>query len=156
MTDIRRVGIDLAKRIFHVTATDQGGRVLERKSLRRKGLNKYLALLAPGCTVAMESCGSANHWGRYAKSLGTSMVFETDALMRWACAEPFRARKPRCFHREAGYMSATDSILGITRTSPVASAGRTIYDVLPSTPAVPSGPRGHAYTAPRHPRDESW
>ena len=70
MTDSKRVGIDLAKRIFHVTATDEGGRVLERKSLRRKGLRTYLALLPPGCIVAMESCGSANHWGRYAKNLG--------------------------------------------------------------------------------------
>ena len=35
MTDIRRVGIDLAKKIFHVTVVDENGAVLERKCLRR-------------------------------------------------------------------------------------------------------------------------
>ena len=70
MTDITRVGIDLAKKIFHVTAMDESGRVLERKRFRRAQLQSYLALLPSGCVVAMEACGSAHHWGRLAESLG--------------------------------------------------------------------------------------
>ncbi|MCY3819338.1 MAG: IS110 family transposase [Gammaproteobacteria bacterium] len=70
MTNIARVGIDLAKQVFHVTALDDSGAVMERKKLRRAGLQSYLALLPRGCVVAMEACGSANHWGRFAARHG--------------------------------------------------------------------------------------
>ena len=70
MTDVKRVGIDLAKMIFHVTAVDERGELVERKRFRRAGLHSYLTLLPPGCVVAMETCGSAHHWGRLAMSLG--------------------------------------------------------------------------------------
>ena len=70
MTDITRVGIDLAKKIFHVTAMDADGRILERKRFRRARLHSYLALLPAGRVVAMEACAGAHHWGRLAESLG--------------------------------------------------------------------------------------
>ena len=70
MTDIRRVGIDLAKKNFHLTAVDEGGEVVERKRLRRAGLHSYLTMLPRGCVVAMEACASAHHWGRLAARLG--------------------------------------------------------------------------------------
>ena len=71
MDKVTRVaGIDLAKRIFHVTAVDAEGTVLERKRLRRAGLQSYLAQLPAGSVVAMEACGSAHHWGRLARRLG--------------------------------------------------------------------------------------
>ena len=63
MDKVARVGIDLAKKVFHVTAVDAAGAVLERKRLRRAGLQSYLALLPPGCTVAMEACGGAHQLG---------------------------------------------------------------------------------------------
>ena len=74
MSDIKRVGIDLAKSVFHMTAVDESGAVVERKRLRRKGLRAYLALLPPGCAVAMEACGSANHWGRLARRQGQEVL----------------------------------------------------------------------------------
>ena len=70
MDKVSRVGIDLAKRVFHVTAVDADGAVLERRKLRRAGLQSYLALLPAGCTVAMEACGGAHHWGRLAARHG--------------------------------------------------------------------------------------
>ena len=70
MADAERIGIDLGKRVFHVTAADGAGRVLERKRLGRAGLRRCLALLPPGTVVAMEACGSAHHWARHARSLG--------------------------------------------------------------------------------------
>ena len=70
MNDIRRVGIDLAKKVFHVTAVDERGGVVERRRLRRAGLQSYLARLPRGCVVAMEACGSAHHWGRLAGQHG--------------------------------------------------------------------------------------
>ncbi len=70
VNDIRRVGIDLAKKVFHVTAVDGRGEVVERKRTRRAGLQSYLTKLPEGCVVAMEACGSAHHWGRLAERLG--------------------------------------------------------------------------------------
>ena len=66
MDKVSRVGIDLAKKVFHVTAVDGGGTVLERKRLRRAGLQSYLSRLPTGCVIAMEACGGAHHWGRLA------------------------------------------------------------------------------------------
>ena len=66
MSNVTRVGIDLAKKVFHLTATNDDGEVVERKRLRRAGLQSYLAQLPRGCAVAMEACGSAHHWGRLA------------------------------------------------------------------------------------------
>ena len=74
MTDINRVGIDLAKTVFHVTAVDEAGVVVERKRFRRAGLHSYLTLLPPGCLVAMEACGSAHHWARLALHLGHKVL----------------------------------------------------------------------------------
>ena len=74
MTDIKRVGIDLAKTVFHVTAVDEAGAVVARKRFRRAGLHSYLTLLPPGCLVAMEACGSAHHWARLALHLGHKVL----------------------------------------------------------------------------------
>ena len=49
-----------------MSATNDDGEVVERKRLRRAGLQSYLAQLPEGSTVAMEACGSAHHWGRLA------------------------------------------------------------------------------------------
>ena len=70
MSEITRVAVDLAKRIFHVTAVDDDGNVVERRRLRRPGLQSYLARLPRGCIVAMEACGGAHHWGRLAARHG--------------------------------------------------------------------------------------
>ena len=70
MDKVARVGIDLAKRVFHLTAVDADGTALERRKLRRTGLESYLALLPAGCAVAMEACGGAHHWGRLAARHG--------------------------------------------------------------------------------------
>ncbi len=70
MGNVTRVGIDLAKKVFHVTAVDGAGAVVDRKQLRRAGLQSYLTQLPMGCMVAMEACGSAHHWVRVAMRLG--------------------------------------------------------------------------------------
>lgn len=74
MTDIRRVGMDLGKKVFHVTAVDDSGAVVERKRLRRAGLQSYLTMLPRGGVVAMETCGSAHYWGRFVASLGHQVL----------------------------------------------------------------------------------
>ena len=70
MENVARVGIDLAKQVFHLTAVDAGGEVVERRRLRRSGLRSYLSELPRGSVVAMESCGGAHHWARFAERAG--------------------------------------------------------------------------------------
>ena len=74
-------GIDLAKKIFHVTAVDERGELVERKRFRRAGLQSYLTLLPTGCVVAMEACGSAHHWGRLALRLGHRVLLMSPHLV---------------------------------------------------------------------------
>ena len=70
MKEIKRIGVDLGKRVFHVTAVDAKGGIVERRGLRRAGLRSYLAKLPAGREVVMEVCGGAHHWGRLASRLG--------------------------------------------------------------------------------------
>jgi transposase len=67
MTSI--IGIDLGKRAFHVHGVDERGRKTVQKVLTRSQLRRFLGSQPP-CTVAMEACGSAHHWSRYAAKLG--------------------------------------------------------------------------------------
>jgi transposase len=71
MNEIITVGIDLAKEVFAVCILDHRGAVVERKVLRRAAFERWAGTLAP-CTVAMEACGSAHHWGRYFAARGHS------------------------------------------------------------------------------------
>ncbi len=67
MTEITLVGIDLAKNVFQLCATDGSGRIIlcqvdtnqSNLSLRRAGLLSELSALPP-CVVAMEACGGAH------------------------------------------------------------------------------------------------
>jgi transposase len=58
---IKFVGIDLAKRSFHLYAVDGEGRAVLSRKLTRARLSVVVAQL-PACTIAMEACGSAHHW----------------------------------------------------------------------------------------------
>lgn len=69
LSSVTRVGLDLAKHIFHVHAADASGRVVVARSLRRREVVRFFASLPP-CLVGMEACGSAHHWGRELIALG--------------------------------------------------------------------------------------
>ena len=84
MDEITTVGIDLAKEVFAVCVLDARGAVLERKVLRRAGFERWAAALSR-CTVAMEACGSAHHWGRYFAARG-----HTARLIAAEFVVPFR------------------------------------------------------------------
>ena len=66
---IKVLGIDLAKRSFHLFGVDGDGRQVLSKKLTRARLSEFVANLPP-CTVAMEACGSAHHWARLFRSYG--------------------------------------------------------------------------------------
>ena len=63
------IGIDLAKNSFQLHGARADGSVAFRKKLSRSKLLDFVAA-QPRCTVAMEACGGAHHWGREIGSLG--------------------------------------------------------------------------------------
>lgn len=67
------VAIDLAKDVFELCFADAGGRVIERKRLKRAALARRFENVPP-MTVVMEACGSAHHWGRLFERLGHRVV----------------------------------------------------------------------------------
>lgn len=66
---IKYVGIDLAKRSFHLYAVDGEGLAVLSRKLTRARLSAVVAQL-PACTIAMEACGSAHHWARVFRTFG--------------------------------------------------------------------------------------
>jgi|APCry1669192647_1035423.scaffolds.fasta_scaffold01216_4 transposase len=67
--DVTTIGIDLAKRIFHVHGVDKNGKTVLKKKLMRDKVLEFMANL-PKCLVGMEACGGANYWSREISKLG--------------------------------------------------------------------------------------
>ena len=69
--NITRVGVDIAKSVFHVHAVDRHGSLVWQAKLKR---NQWLAALserlAPGAEIGMEACASAHHWARELQKRG--------------------------------------------------------------------------------------
>ncbi len=63
MKEATRIGIDLAKNIFHLVGMDASGRVVWRKALGRRKLLEFLAQ-QKAAEVGMEACATAHYWGR--------------------------------------------------------------------------------------------
>src|SRR5512132_3697766 len=69
MNQLTTVGLDLAKDVIAACAIDSHGAVVERRVLKREAFQRWAEQL-PVCTVAMEACGSAHHWGRWFAARG--------------------------------------------------------------------------------------
>ncbi len=67
--EVTTIGIDLAKRIFHVHGVDKNGKTVLKKKLMRDSVLNFMANL-PKCLVGMEACGGANYWAREIGKLG--------------------------------------------------------------------------------------
>jgi len=70
MSEITRVGVDLAKSVIQVYAVDAAGKLLTNRQLSRDKFLTWCAQLPVGCVVAMEGCGGAHHWARKLITLG--------------------------------------------------------------------------------------
>ncbi len=57
------LGIDIAKRVFHVVGMDERGQIVLRKRLSRHDLMPCIATLPP-VLIGMEACGGAHDWAR--------------------------------------------------------------------------------------------
>ena len=63
------IGIDLAKDVFQIHAVDKGGKVVQRKKIKRKDMLVFFANLEP-CLIGMEACGGSHYWGRKLQAMG--------------------------------------------------------------------------------------
>ncbi len=62
---ITRVGIDIAKSVFHVHAADRHDQTLWQARLKRnQWLDALCGRVAPWAEIGMEACASAHYWGR--------------------------------------------------------------------------------------------
>ena len=57
------LGIDIAKRLFHVVGMNERGQIVLRKRLARNALMPFIAALPP-VLIGMEACGGAHDWAR--------------------------------------------------------------------------------------------
>jgi transposase len=64
-----RIGMDTSKSVFQLHGVDQNEVVAVRRQFRRAEMIRYFEKLPP-TLVAIESCGSAHHWGRLLQSFG--------------------------------------------------------------------------------------
>lgn len=67
--ELKRVGVDLAKRVFQIHGVDAGEQPAVRKTVNRSQLRRFFANLKPAL-VGMEACGTAHYWARELTSMG--------------------------------------------------------------------------------------
>ncbi len=70
MSEITRVGVDLAKRTIQVLAVNAAGLRVTGRALPREKFLPWCAQLPPGCLVSMEASSSAHHWARKLIAMG--------------------------------------------------------------------------------------
>ena len=63
MKEITRIGLDLAKNVFHLVGFDARDKEVKKKMLRRPQMLSYFVQLPP-CLIGMEACASAHYWAR--------------------------------------------------------------------------------------------
>lgn len=71
MKKIIRAGVDIAKSVFHVHATDRHGqKVWHAKLSRNQWLKQMSEHMAPGSEIAMEACGGSHFRARDLQRMG--------------------------------------------------------------------------------------
>jgi transposase len=63
------IALDLAKTVIQITKVSQHGEIVYNKAQSPDKIRKILTQSSP-CIVAMEGCGSAQYWSRYAQECG--------------------------------------------------------------------------------------
>ena len=67
--NIKTLGIDIAKNIFHIHGVDNMGKKVISKAIKRNKLLEFINQL-PICLIGMEACGGANYWGQKFTAMG--------------------------------------------------------------------------------------
>lgn len=96
MEQITTMGVDLAKDVIVVCASNAAGVVVLRKQLSFSGFAAWAANM-PACVIGMEACSTAHHWYRRLSDLGHS-----PKLMAAEVVAPFRmSRGAKNDHNDA-------------------------------------------------------
>ena len=66
---VTTIGLDLAKNVFQVHGIDSTGKVIVRRSLRRRQMMPFFGKLEP-CLIGIEACGTSHFWSRELQALG--------------------------------------------------------------------------------------
>lgn len=69
MSEIKTVGLDLAKNVFHAMCRNEQQKVVRKKVLKRTQVLNYFSNL-PSCLIGMEACAGAHYWARQLEVLG--------------------------------------------------------------------------------------
>src|SRR5205085_11756817 len=69
MSEIKTIGLDLAKHVFQVHGINAAGECVLRKRLRRGQVISFFAEL-PRCLVGLEACATAHYWARELQAAG--------------------------------------------------------------------------------------
>jgi transposase len=67
--EIRTIGIDLGKTVFHLVGVNARGEVVVRKKCSRLQLLRFTSNV-PGCLIGMEACGGSHFLGRALREQG--------------------------------------------------------------------------------------
>lgn len=67
--ELKRVGVDLAKRVFQIHGVDEQEHPVVRKTVNRNQLRRFFLNLEP-TLVGMEARGSAHYWARELMAMG--------------------------------------------------------------------------------------
>ncbi|MCF2946840.1 IS110 family transposase [Paraglaciecola aquimarina] len=67
--NITTIGLDIAKRVFHVTCCSEQGKLVRKKMLKRVDVLAFFRTI-PSCTVALEACVTAHYWAREIEMCG--------------------------------------------------------------------------------------
>lgn len=70
MSEITRVGVDLAKNLIQVHAVDAAGKVVTNRQLPRNKFIEWCVQLPAGCLVALEASAGSHQWARKLVALG--------------------------------------------------------------------------------------
>jgi len=73
MSEITRVGVDLAKAVIQVHAVDALEKLVTNRQLSRDKFLPWCAQLPAGCVVAMQACAGSHQWARKLSALGLNV-----------------------------------------------------------------------------------
>ncbi len=78
---VTTLGLDLAKNVFQVHGIDSTGKVIVRRSLRRRQMMPFFGKLEP-CLIGIEACGTSHFWAREIAALGHEVKLMPPAYVK--------------------------------------------------------------------------
>jgi transposase len=95
VSEATTIGLDIAKQVFHAHGSDRSGATVFSRRITRAKLIQFFAS-QPRCTVAMEACAGAHHWGRELQRVGHQV-----RLIPPAYVKPFVKRQKNAADAQA-------------------------------------------------------